>query len=261
MGEETCKECRSWEDKIYWTHFQCIQFSQFLHSGFDQRLAIPEIFTRHMRRKLPDTVNLKGPSGSAWKVGLTTCNNTLFFNHGLQEFVKDHALQENDFLIFKYNGESNFDVLMFNMQSMCEKVASYFVKKYESTERGNGCRTKRKTIKSSAEVVFASPKGVAGGSQPEEFIENDTDAIPGGQPNDSRVTGKKICRGIKSTEATEEDVVGGFQQVECSYNDFDTITPLNQPTREEIETEPGGRNLLWTTNYMNLMCAYLNLWT
>ena len=23
----------------------------------------------------------------------------------------------------------------------------------------------------------------------------------------------------------------------------------------------GGRNLLWTTNYMNLMCAYLNLWT
>ncbi|KAJ6391121.1 hypothetical protein OIU77_025172 [Salix suchowensis] len=98
---------------------------------------------------------------------------------------------------------------------------------------------KRKTIKSSAKVVFASPKGVAGGSQPEEFIENDTDAIPGGQPNDSRVTGKKICRGIKSNEATEEDVVGGFQQVECSYNDFDTITPLNQPTREEIETEPG----------------------
>ncbi|KAG5251311.1 transcriptional factor B3 family protein [Salix suchowensis] len=216
MGEETCKECRSWEEKIYWTHFQCIQFSQFLHSGFDQRLAIPEIFTRHLGRKLPDTVNLKGPSGSAWKVGLTTYNNTLFFNHGWQEFVKDHALEENDFLIFKYNGESNFD-----------KVASYFVKKYESTERGNGCRTKRKTIKSSAEVVFASPKGVAGGSQPEEFIENDTDAY------------QKICRGIKSTEATEEDVVGGFQQVECSYNDFDTITPLNQPTREEIETEPG----------------------
>ncbi|KAJ6337881.1 hypothetical protein OIU76_007539 [Salix suchowensis] len=239
MGEETCKECRSWEEKIYWTHFQCIQFSQFLHSRFDQRLAIPKIFTRHLGRKLPDTVNLKGPSGSAWKVGLTTYNNTLFFNHGWQEFVKDHALEENDFLIFKYNGESNFDVLMFNMQSMYEKVASYFVKKYESTERGNGCRKKRKTIKSSVEVVFASPKGVAGGSQPEEFIENDTDAIPGGQPNDSRVTGKKICRGIKSTEATEEDVVGGFQQVECSYNDFDTITPLNQPTREEIETEPG----------------------
>ncbi|KAJ6404831.1 hypothetical protein OIU84_012911 [Salix udensis] len=200
---------------------------------------IPEIFARYLRKKLPDTVNLKGPSGSAWKVGLTTSNNTLFFNHGWQEFVKDHALKENDFLIFKYNGESNFDVLIFNKQSICEKAASCFVKKYESTERGNGCRTKRKTIKSSAEVVFASPKGVAGGSQPEKFIENDTDAIPGGQPNDSRVTGKKICRGIKSTEATEEDVVGGFKQVECSYNDSGTITPLRQPTSEEIETEPG----------------------
>ncbi|KAJ6730037.1 B3 DOMAIN-CONTAINING PROTEIN [Salix viminalis] len=239
MGEETCKECRSWEEKIYSTRFQCIQFFQFLHSGFDQRLDIPEIFARYLRKKLPDTVNLKGPSGSAWKVGLTTSNNTLFFNHGWQEFVKDHALKENDFLIFKYNGESNFDVLIFNKQSICEKAASCFVKKYESTERGNGCRTKRKTIKSSAEVVFASPKGVAGGSQPEEFIENDTDAIPGGQPNDSRVTGKKICRGIKSTEATEEDVVGGFEQVECSYNDSGTITPLRQPTSEEIETEPG----------------------
>ncbi|KAJ6709825.1 BINDING PROTEIN putative-RELATED [Salix koriyanagi] len=237
--KKRARNARAGKRKYIGPYFQCIQFSQFLHSGFDQRLAIPEIFTRHLGRKLPDTVNLKGPSGSAWKVGLTTYNNTLFFNHGWQEFVKDHALEENDFLIFKYNGESNFDVLMLNMQSMCEKVASYFVKKYESTERGNGCRTKRKTIKSSAEVVFASPKGVAGGSQPEEFIENDTDAIPGGQPNDSRVTGKKICRGIKSTEATEEDVVRGFQQVECSYNDFDTITPLNQPTREEIETEPG----------------------
>ncbi|KAF9687601.1 hypothetical protein SADUNF_Sadunf02G0110300 [Salix dunnii] len=239
MGEETCKECRSWEEKIYWTHFQCVQFSQFLHSGFDQRLAIPEIFARHMRRKLPDTVNLKGPSGSAWEVGLTTYNNTLFFNHGWQEFVKDHALEENDFLIFKYIGESNFDVLMFNMHSMCEKVASYFVKKYESTERGNGCRTKRKTIKSSVEVVYASPEGVAGGSQPEEFKEDDIDARPGGLPSDSRATDKKICRGVKSTEATEEDVVGGSQQEECSYNGSDTIPPPRQPTREEIETEPG----------------------
>ncbi|KAL3603871.1 hypothetical protein D5086_004730 [Populus alba] len=270
MGEETCKECRSWEEKIYWTHFQCVQFSQFLHSGFDQRLAIPEIFARHLRKKLPDTVNLKGPSGAAWEVGLTTYNNTLFFNHGWQEFVKDHALEENDFLIFKYNGESDFDVLMFDMQSMCEKVAPYFVKKYESAERGNGCRTKRKTVKSSVEVVYASPKGVVGGSQPEEFKDNDTDAIPVGQPIVSRVTDKKICRGIKSTEATEEDVAGGSQQEECTYNGSDTIPPLRQPiissvgkkkisreiksirpvqywrvvksrgpsTREEIETEP-----------------------
>lgn len=229
MGEETCKECRSWEEKIYWTHFQCVQFSQFLHSGFDQRLAIPEIFARHLRKKLPDTVNLKGPSGAAWEVGLSTYNNTLFFNHGWQEFVKDHALEENDFLIFKYNGESDFDVLMFDMQSMCEKVAPYFVKKYESAERGNGCRTKRKTVKSSVEVVYASPKGVVGGSQPEEFKDNDTDAIPVGQPIVSRVTDKKICRGIKLTEATEEDVAGGSQQEECTYNGSDTIPPLRQP--------------------------------
>lgn len=233
--------------------------------------AIPEIFARHLRKKLPDTVNLKGPSGAAWEVGLTTYNNTLFFNHGWQEFVKDHALEENDFLIFKYNGESDFDVLMFDMQSMCEKVAPYFVKKYESAERGNGCRTKRKTVKSSVGVVYASPKGVVGGSQPEEFKDNDTDAIPVGQPIVSRVTDKKICRGIKSTEGTEEDVVGGSQQEECTYNGSDTIPPLRQPiispigkkkitreiksikpvqywrvvksrgpsTREEIEAEPG----------------------
>jgi hypothetical protein len=160
---------------------------------------------------------------------------------------------------------------MFDMQSMCEKVAPYFVKKYESAERGNGCRTKRKTVKSSVGVVYASPKGVVGGSQPEEFKDNDTDAIPVGQPIVSRVTDKKICRGIKSTEGTEEDVVGGSQQEECTYNGSDTIPPLRQPiispigkkkitreiksikpvqywrvvksrgpsTREEIEAEPG----------------------
>ncbi|CAK7347627.1 unnamed protein product [Dovyalis caffra] len=240
MGEETCKDCRSWEEKTYWTHFQYIQFSQFLHSGFDQRLAIPEKFARHLRKKLPDTVNLKGPSGAAWKVGLTTHNNTLFFSHGWQEFVKDHSLEETDFLIFKYNGESNFDVLMFNMQSMCEKAASYFVKKCESTERGNGCQTKRKTVKSTIEVIYASPKGVAGGSQPEEFMDNDSDAIPFGQAS---VSDKKLCSGIRSTEGIEEDVVGGSQQEESKDNSSDTIPPQRQPIIYQVSKKKISREI------------------
>ncbi|KDP38417.1 hypothetical protein JCGZ_04342 [Jatropha curcas] len=168
MGEEPRKDCRSWEEDIYWSHFQYIHFSQFLHAGFEQRLAIPEKFARNLKSKLPDTVNLKSPCGALWEVSLTANENTLFFDQGWQEFVKDHSLQENDILVFKYNGESRFDVLVFNGQSMCENAASYFLRKREHEEHDIGCQTKRKNSQNSAEVVITSPGDGSGSSLPKK---------------------------------------------------------------------------------------------
>ena len=39
MGEETCEDCRGWEEELYWTHFQCTHFFQILSAGFDHQLV------------------------------------------------------------------------------------------------------------------------------------------------------------------------------------------------------------------------------
>lgn len=148
-----------WEEEMFWNHFQSVHFLQFLHHGFENQLVVPEKFAKHFKEKLPETVTLKSPSGSTWDVGLTTGNmNTLCFDRGWPSFVEDHSLKENDFLIFKYNGDANFDVLIFEGLSSCEKAASYFVRK---------CHAKRE-ISSEADLVGSSRKSAAGKRKLEE---------------------------------------------------------------------------------------------
>ncbi|PHT51120.1 hypothetical protein CQW23_10867 [Capsicum baccatum] len=70
-----------------------------------------------------------------------------------------HSLEEDDLLIFKYNGSSRFDVSVFDRQSSCEKEASCFVKKCEHADVASGSRTKRHTPReySSRDVSEAPP--------------------------------------------------------------------------------------------------------
>uniref|UniRef100_A0A0R0GME5 TF-B3 domain-containing protein n=1 Tax=Glycine max TaxID=3847 RepID=A0A0R0GME5_SOYBN len=106
MVGQNCDGCRSWEEDIYWSHFQFLHFVQFLHADYDQHLALPKTFSDNLKKKLPENVTLKGPGGVMWNIGMTTRDDTLYFGHGWEQFVKDHCLKENDFLVFKYNGGS-----------------------------------------------------------------------------------------------------------------------------------------------------------
>jgi|UniRef100_A0A2N9J3W5 hypothetical protein len=115
--------------------------------------AIPQKFVDNLKKKLPQSVTLKGPSGLTWNVDLTTNDDTLFFNHGWQEFVQDHSLKETDLLVFRYDGGSQFDVLIFDGNNLCEKGASYFVRKREHTEHDTGC-IKKKLRKGSIDDVL-----------------------------------------------------------------------------------------------------------
>ncbi|MCI49834.1 B3 domain-containing protein, partial [Trifolium medium] len=76
--------------------------------------ALPKTFSNNVKKKLPENVTLKGPSGVLWNIGLKTKDDTVYFVDGWERFVKDHSLKENDFLLFKYNGESLFEVFIFD---------------------------------------------------------------------------------------------------------------------------------------------------
>lgn len=90
--------------------------------------AIPQKFADNLREKLVDSVTLKGPSGAIWNVDLEADGDKLYLKHGWKEFVEDHSLRENDVLVFKYDGNLQFGVTMFDGLTFCEKEASYFIR-------------------------------------------------------------------------------------------------------------------------------------
>ncbi|KAI5393073.1 hypothetical protein KIW84_060281 [Lathyrus oleraceus] len=155
---------KSWQEEIYWTHFQFIHFTQFLHNDFQQQLALPKTFSDNLKKKLPENVTLKGPSGVLWNIGLVIRDDSVYFENGWERFVKDHSLKENDFLVFKYNGESLFEVLVFDGNSFCEKATSYFVGKCGPAQAEQGGTKAKDNNNSVEEVNTASNGGVECGS-------------------------------------------------------------------------------------------------
>lgn len=128
-------------------------------------------------------MTLKGPGGALWGIELTMRDDSWHFTHGWQQFVKDHCLEENDLLVFKYNNESQFDVLIFDRQSFSEKTASYFVRKC-------GHANKRNRDNYMEEVNIPSNFGVECAS-PEKPEHDDSIRVPATAP--SETSGKKNC--------------------------------------------------------------------
>lgn len=236
MGEETCEDCRGWEEELYWTHFQCTHFFQILSAGFDHQLPIPEKFSNHLKNKLLENVTLKGPSGSTWQVELTTDDNTMFFKHGWEEFVKDHFLEEKDLLIFKYNGESYFDVLIFDGQSFCEKAASYFVRKCGHREGDSFVQTKRKAVEDSVEVTNACPHNGLGGT-PEKSADGYIYKTPVRNSVVSKAINKKTRREVKFSKPIQT-------RKRVRYEGPSS-------TAEEIETKPDVQHIPIGTTYVS----------
>ncbi|RHN77378.1 putative transcription factor B3-Domain family [Medicago truncatula] len=176
--------------------------------------ALPRTFSDNLKKKLPENVTLKGPSGVEWNVGLQTRDNTVYFVDGWHQFARDHSLKENDFAVFKYNGESLFNVLIFQGESFCEKAASYFV----------GLREKE-TNKSVEEVNTVLNAGVESAS-PEQFTANAVTIVLPSQSTGKRtkqpvnevtpVQTKKRGRPPKKANCSLEREVHDYDLVACN---------------------------------------------
>ncbi|GAB4855322.1 hypothetical protein Ancab_023941 [Ancistrocladus abbreviatus] len=150
--EDDCEECRTWEEEMYWTHFQTLHFCHILKDDFHHQLVIPKKFAGNMWNKLPARVSLKCPSGARWDVELMASGEVMFLLDGWEEFVKACSLKENDILIFKYNGSSCFDVLMFDGENFCEKEAAYFIRKCGHAKPEDETQKKRDSREVTEEV-------------------------------------------------------------------------------------------------------------
>jgi hypothetical protein len=80
---------------------------------------IPRKFVEKFGEGLSDIANVAVPNGNEWQVGITKEHNNIWFDEGWQEFVEHHSIGSGYLVVFRYRGDSNFSVLIFDMTA-CE---------------------------------------------------------------------------------------------------------------------------------------------
>ncbi|KAL6224713.1 hypothetical protein ACLB2K_003568 [Fragaria x ananassa] len=80
----------------------------------DYKLKIPKKFLIKYGQDLSNSVHLKLPSGSEWEVELRRGNGKAWFERGWPEFSRFCSLDYGAFLVFRYQGNSQFEVCIFD---------------------------------------------------------------------------------------------------------------------------------------------------
>ncbi|KAF2318764.1 hypothetical protein GH714_010532 [Hevea brasiliensis] len=73
---------------------------------------IPRKFVRRYGSDLSSPALLKVPSGDKWKVELVKCDGEIWLKNGWQEFVEHYSLALGSFIIFEYEQNCLFNVII-----------------------------------------------------------------------------------------------------------------------------------------------------
>lgn len=178
-------------------------------------------------------MTLKGPGGVEWNIGLTTKDDTVNFTRGWQQFVKDNSLKENDILFFKFNGESLFEVSMFDGESFCEKASSYFVRNCglaNAEQNVGGCSSKRRDrdAENSIEEINTPSNGSDEYVSPEKSTHINNTKVPLAVPLPPETPNEKNLNiGVESAspEQIKDDAVTKAEPA---------VTPTTEPAADPV---------------------------
>ncbi|PON53050.1 B3 DNA binding domain containing protein [Trema orientale] len=94
-------------------------FHKLIYSSTIQakQLRIPDSFVKKFRDELSTVATITVPDGHVWRVGLKKADNKIWFHDGWQDFVERYGIRVGYFLIFRYEGNSTFNVFIFNLST------------------------------------------------------------------------------------------------------------------------------------------------
>lgn len=79
------------------------------------QLGLPKNFVKEYGDEISSSVRLNVPSGGVFRVGTEKDENMLWLRNGWQRFAEHHSMTYGYFLWFKYKGNSEFDVAIFDL--------------------------------------------------------------------------------------------------------------------------------------------------
>ncbi|KAK7343347.1 hypothetical protein VNO77_12012 [Canavalia gladiata] len=95
-----------------------IHFFKIITKANIERVKIPYAFTRRYGDGLSNPVLMKLPDGCKWKVYWTNQNGEIWFEKGWKEFVQNYYLVQGHFVVFKYKGTCEIDVLILDHRAL-----------------------------------------------------------------------------------------------------------------------------------------------
>ncbi|PIA50888.1 hypothetical protein AQUCO_01100001v1 [Aquilegia coerulea] len=112
--EEHCNRKRRQQDKRFYFFYKIITASCIQ----DRRIKIPNKFIRIFGKELSDIALLKVPSSSKeWRVDVKKDEGHIWFQSGWHEFVKYHNISVSHLLVFRYDRNSSFGVVIFDTRA------------------------------------------------------------------------------------------------------------------------------------------------
>ncbi|XP_061364739.1 B3 domain-containing transcription factor VRN1-like [Gastrolobium bilobum] len=141
-----------------------IHFFKIILKTNIERLKIPNKFTRSYGGGLSNPVFIRPPDGSGWKVYWTKQNDEVWFEKGWKEFVENYSLDHGYLVMFKYEGTSQFDVLILDQSALeidypsndnCDEKDDHNQSDDESLKILGGIPPKKKTRPNSP--LFSAP--------------------------------------------------------------------------------------------------------
>ncbi|CAK7337933.1 unnamed protein product [Dovyalis caffra] len=161
----------------------CNEFFKVYLSDFSSRqLSLPPAFGIQFNGKnetLPKNATLKDGNAEIWHVGLVKNEGDWIIKDGWKEFASYYSLVDGDFLIFKYDGSSEFEVELYGKNGLknerrgLKNRTSIHVKEEEETEEetevefiGSGPSSGYKQNDSNIEPRRTRSQGLLGKSGP-----------------------------------------------------------------------------------------------
>ncbi|XP_045786509.1 B3 domain-containing transcription factor VRN1-like [Trifolium pratense] len=128
-----------------------------------KQIRIPDEFITRFGNELKNVATIAVPDGCVWEMELKKCDEHVFFCNRWQEFVEYYSIGYGFYLSFKYEGNSNFSVIIFDATSVeiCypfktpstneEPNTKYHnPRKRSKVETSESCREKAKSLSKDA---------------------------------------------------------------------------------------------------------------
>ncbi|KAI3851949.1 hypothetical protein MKW98_019948 [Papaver atlanticum] len=95
-----------------------MHFFEIFHTSIitDKRLELPKGFTVKHGKELPDNVIIKVVN-SIWHIGMRKTEGVISFENGWPEFVEFYSISVGHVILFRYDGNSKFQVHIFGMDA------------------------------------------------------------------------------------------------------------------------------------------------
>ncbi|XP_057494678.1 B3 domain-containing transcription factor VRN1-like [Actinidia eriantha] len=110
----------------------------------DHKLRIPEDFAKIYGNELSTFATLTVPSGRAWRVGVEKADTMIWLHDGWKEFAEHHSISCGFFIVFNYEGNSNFYVLIFDLTASEIHYPRNTLRISEEPNHGKQCPVSKK---------------------------------------------------------------------------------------------------------------------